>query len=215
MHIPDGFLDAKTWIGLSVVSGGAIMVAAMRTRKEGDEKRIPLMGVMAAFIFAAQMINFPVAGGTSGHFVGGVLAALLLGPFTGVLIMSTVLIVQCLVFQDGGVTALGANIFNMGIVGSLGGYFIYKLLDALLQRPRWMSKRNIIMIFSSAWVATVIASIFCAAELACSNTVPFRIAFPAMAGVHALIGIGEGLITIGVVSFIYRVRPDLFQVEKI
>jgi cobalt/nickel transport system permease protein len=215
MHIPDGFLDAKTWVSLSAVSAAGLALAAARTRKEGDEKRIPLMGVMAAFIFAAQMINFPVAGGTSGHFMGGVLAALLLGPFTGILIMSTVLIAQCLVFQDGGLTALGANIFNMGIVGCVGGYYIYKLLDALFQRPGWMSKRNILMIFGSAWASIVLAASFCAAELAFSNTIPFNIAFPAMAGVHAFIGIGEGLITVGVVGFVYKVRPDLFEIEKI
>lgn len=215
MHIPDGFLDAKTWVSLTAVSAAGIAIAAARTKKEGDEKRVPLMGVMAAFIFAAQMMNFPVAGGTSGHFMGGVLAALLLGPFTGILIMSTVLIVQCLVFQDGGLTALGANIFNMGIVGCAGGYYLYRLLDALLQRPAWMSKRNMLMVFGSSWASIVLAAAACSAELAFSGTVPFNVSFPAMAGVHALIGIGEGLITVGVIGFVYKVRPDLFRIEKI
>ena len=117
MHLPDGFLDTWTWIGMSVISGIFITVAVRKANKTISEKHIPLLGVMAAFIFAVQMFNFPVGGGTSGHFMGATLIAILLGPWASVLIMTTVLFVQCLVFQDGGITTLAANIFNMGVVG--------------------------------------------------------------------------------------------------
>ncbi len=215
MHIPDGILNTETWAGLGAVSAAGIAIAVARTRKEGDEKRVPLAGVMAAFIFAAQMINFPVPGGTSGHFVGGVLVALLLGPFTGLLIMSSVLAVQCLVLQDGGITALGANIFNMGVVGSLASYYIYSLLDNLMLRPAWSSARKTLAVFAASWAAIVLSAVFCAAELAVSGLVPFRIALAAMAGAHAFVGLAEGFITAGVLAFIFRVRPDLFELEKI
>ena len=121
MHIPDGFLNAATAVTTSVVSAGGIGYSVKRANKKLGEAHVPLMGIMGAFIFAAQMLNFPVAGGTSGHLIGGALAAILLGPWAGTLIMACVLIVQCLVFQDGGITALGANIFNMGLCGQLRG----------------------------------------------------------------------------------------------
>jgi cobalt/nickel transport system permease protein len=211
MHIPDGFLDTKTWALLDVASAGAIGLAVRRTRQALGEKQIPLMGVLAAFIFAAQMINFPVAGGTSGHFMGGVLAAVLLGPLSAILIMAVVLVVQCFVFQDGGITALGANIFNMGVIGAGLGYFIYRGLGNITRRIGPAS----VAIFIAAWLSIVLASGACAVELAVSGTVPLRIALPAMAGVHALIGVGEGLITVLVVAFISRTRPDLLTIERV
>jgi cobalt/nickel transport system permease protein len=211
MHIPDGFLDTKTWVGLSAVSAGMLGLAVRKTRHVMGEKQIPLLGVLAAFIFAAQMVNFPVAGGTSGHFMGGVLAAVILGPLSGVMIMSVVLIIQCLVFQDGGVTALGANIFNMGIVGSVVGYYIYRGVSMV----RRSSKFSSFAAFVAAWLSIMLAASACAVELALSGTVPIKVALPAMAGVHALFGIGEGIITVLVLNFISRVRPDLLEVEKV
>ena len=168
------------------------------------------MGVMSAFIFAAQMINFPVIGGTSGHLLGGVLAVVLLGPYAGAVVLTCVLIVQCLIFQDGGLTALGANIFNMSIVGTMGGYFIYRIISRI-----WEGNRGIIMGTAIAsWFSVVAASAFCAMELGISGTSPLKIVLPAMVGVHMLIGIGEAVITIIVVKFILQVRPDLIYKLK-
>ena len=124
MHIPDGFLSAPVAVATGVVAVAAIAVAVKVTNKKMGEKQVPMMGVLAAFIFAAQMLNFPVAGGTSGHFVGAALAAILLGPWATVLILSSVLVVQCLIFQDGGLLALGANITNMGVIAAFSGYYI-------------------------------------------------------------------------------------------
>jgi cobalt/nickel transport system permease protein len=210
MHIPDGFLDAKTWATLGVVSATAVGWAVKRAGKRMHEKGVPLMGVLAAFIFAAQMINFPIAGGTSGHFLGGVLAAILLGPSTGLLIMTTILIVQALIFQDGGLLALGANVFNMGLIGSVGGYYLYLIAERLIG---W--RLAALPAFIAGWSSIVLAAAACALELAVSGTVPLLLALPAMAGFHALIGIGEGLITVAVLGFISQVRPDLLKLQKV
>jgi len=211
MHIPDGFLDLKTWGTLWAVSGATVGYALKKIKKETDERKIPLMGVTAAFIFASQMLNFPVAGGTSGHFVGGVLAAILLGPWAGLLVMVSVLTVQCFIFGDGGLTALGANIFNMGIIGSVVGYYLYKFLEKIM---RGKQKELFIPAFIASWIATVLAASFCALELSISGIVPLSLSLPAMAGVHALIGIGEGVITLLVLTFIKRVRVDLLTPER-
>ncbi len=208
MHIPDGFLDLKTWSTLWGVSGVTVGYAIKKV-EEADEKKVPLMGVTAAFIFAAQMLNFPVMGGTSGHFVGGVLAAILLGPWAGVLVMTTVLVIQCFMFGDGGITTLGANIFNMGIIGSLVGYYIYTFLSRVMKH-----KGFFVPAFIASWTATVLAASLCAIELSISKTVPLSVSLPAMAGVHALIGIGEGGITLLVLSFIKKVRADLLVPER-
>jgi cobalt/nickel transport system permease protein len=163
------------------------------------------MGVMSAFIFAVQMLNFPVAGGTSGHFLGGVLAAILLGPYAAAIVIAVVLTAQCLIFQDGGLTALGANIFNMSFIGAIGGYLIYVGIHRVIKSKAGMMASAGI----AAWFSVVAASSFCAIELAISGTSPLNIALPAMAGVHVLIGIGEAIITCLVLSFILKVRPDL------
>jgi len=213
LHIPDGFLDTKTWASLILVSGAAIGASASKAGRSTDGKRIPLMGVMAAFIFAVQMLNFPVAGGTSGHFMGTMLSAFLLGPYTTVLVMSSVLIVQCLVFQDGGLTALGANIFNMSGVGIIAGYGLYAAFSRFL-RPG-SSAAGKALLFVSAWLSVVGASLACALELSFSGTVPAKAVLPAMLAVHALIGLGEGAITVAVAGFIGKIRPDLLRLERI
>mgnify|MGYP001606507574 CR=1 FL=1 len=133
MHIPDGFLNTKPFLALYGISFLAIGISVKKTNRKHGEKNVPLMGVMSAFIFAAQLLDFPIAGGTSGHFMGGVLTAILLGPWTGLLIMTAILIVQCIIFQDGGLTALGANIFNMGIIGSVFGYYIYLPITKIIK----------------------------------------------------------------------------------
>jgi cobalt/nickel transport system permease protein len=166
---------------------------------------VPLMGIMSAFIFAAQMINFPVLGGTSGHLFGGVLAAILLGPYAGAVVLTCVLIFQCLVFQDGGLLALGANILNMAVIGTLGGYFIFSVVNQMNSGK----KGFLIAAAIAAWFSVVLAASFCALELSISGISPLGVVLPAMAGIHALIGVGEAVVTVAVLSFILKVRPDL------
>jgi cobalt/nickel transport system permease protein len=208
MHIPDGFLSVIVSIVLWLVSILAIAYALRRVSKDMDERKVPLMGVLAAAIFAGQMLNFTVLGGTSGHLMGAAIATILLGPWAAVLVMSTVVGVQALVFQDGGLLALGANIFNMGLVGVAVSYFVYRSLFALSKNQRW---GIFLGGFISAWTSIFIASLAAALELAFSGTSPANIAIPAMAGIHALIGIGEGLITLGALAVIYASRPDLLK----
>lgn len=205
MHIPDGFLSTPTWASAWLISAGSIGYCIKKTKEMLKDKMVPLMGVMSAFIFAAQMLNFPIVGGTSGHLLGGVLAAVLLGPYAGAIVISCVLIVQCFIFQDGGLTTLGANIFNMAIVGTMGSYFIYRLFSKLING----AKGIIIGTAIAAWLSVVAASSVCALELAFSGTSPLNVALPAMAGIHALIGIGEALTTCLIIGFVIKVRPDL------
>ena len=212
MHIPDGFLNIATVATTYAVSAGGIGNAVRLANKKLGEKQVPLMGVLAAFIFAAQMLNFPVAGGTSGHLIGAALAAILLGPWAAVLIMSCVLIAQSLIFQDGGLLALGANIFNMGIVASFGGYYIYRLVTSLLGDGR---RGKLVGGFAGAWGSVFAASIVCAIELAVSGASPIVVVLPAMGGFHVLIGIGEGLITGAVLSLVLATRADLLQLQRI
>lgn len=208
MHIPDGFISTPVAVGGIAVAAGAVAYAVKATNRRLGERQVPLMGVLAAFIFAAQMLNFPVAGGTSGHFMGAALAAILLGPWAGLLIMTCVLLVQCLVFQDGGLLALGANIFNMGIVGCFLGYYIYRGVILVMG-----SRRAAALIGGglAGWASIVVAALACALELGVSGTVPLRVALPAMGGVHVLIGIGEGLITAAVLALVMAARPDLME----
>ena len=214
MHIPDGFLAARVWAPLWVVAGGGLWYCIRRVDAELKDKAVPLMGVMSAFIFAAQMLNFPVAGGTSGHLLGGVLAAVLLGPWAGAVIISIVLAVQCLVFQDGGITTLGANIVNMALIGAGFSYAIYALARSAL---RISVKRRLDPIIAAvavaSWCSVVLASAACAVELALSGTSPLKVVLPAMIAVHSLIGVGEAIITCSIVACIVRVRPDLIYVS--
>jgi len=212
MHIPDGFLNAATAATTYVLSAGGVSYGVKEANRKLGDRHVPLMGVMGAFIFAAQMLNFPVAGGTSGHLIGGALAAILLGPWAGTLIMACVLIVQCLVFQDGGITALGANIFNMGLVACFLAYYLYRAIVSLMGESR---TSRLVGGFVGAWASVFVASIACAIELAASGTSPLQVALPAMAGVHALIGIGEGLITTAVLGFVMATRPDLLELAKV
>ncbi len=209
MHIPDGFLDTKTWVVLDIVSAGFLGTSILKVKNYLDERKVPLMGVMAAFIFAAQMLNFPVGGGTSGHFMGGVIASILLGPWGGCLVMSSVLIVQCFLFQDGGLTVLGANIFNMGVLGSIGGYYIYLALSKTIK-----GRKGILTgAFLASWCSIMVASGACALELALSGKVSLIVVLPAMLIVHAFIGAGEAIITVSALSFLLKIRADLLEQE--
>jgi cobalt/nickel transport system permease protein len=207
MHIPDGFLDGRTMAATAVLSAGGLSLAVRQLRRQLPRRRVPLMGLAAAFVFAAQMLNFPIAGGTSGHLLGSVLIAVLLGPAAAVLVLAAVLIVQCLVFADGGLLALGANIFNMGIVGGVGGYAIYRCVQRLAG-----GQRGVIMGAAfAAWCSAAIAAVLVAGELAISGTAQWAIVFPAMVNVHLLIGLGEAAITVLVIVAIQRTRPDLID----
>jgi cobalt/nickel transport system permease protein len=208
MHIPDGFLDTKTIVATSAFSLLGVGRALSVLKTQMSPRKVPLMGLAAAFIFVAQMINFPVAGGTSGHLLGAVLVAVLLGPSEAILVMSVVLIVQCFLFADGGVLALGANIFNMGILATLGGYYLYRLVALPLRSERG----KFVAVAFAAWFSTVLAAVCCSGELAWSGTVPWSVGFPAMTGIHILIGIGEAFITALVLAAIYATRPDLLSV---
>lgn len=210
MHIPDGFLSTETWAAAWVISAGAVGYSVKRTSRVLKERTIPLMGVLSAFIFAAQMVNFPVMGGTSGHLLGGVLAAVLLGPYAGATALACVLTFQCLVFQDGGLTALGANIFNMAVAGTVGGYGVYRMIA----RTSADKRAVIVGTAVASWFSVVLASVFCALELAASKTAPVGVVLPAMAGVHALIGVGEAVITGTIVATVLKTRPDLLYKPK-
>ena len=205
MHIPDGFLSLPVYSGFWAAAIGFLGASLKKTRESLGERFIPLMAVSASFIFAAQMLNFPVLGGTSGHLIGGVLAAVLLGPYAGIIVLALVLIIQCFVFQDGGITALGANIFNMAVVGAGLGYLIYDFIRRRMPGRRW----RLAGVFIASWLSVIAASAVCALQLALSGTAPFHIVFGSMVFVHVFIGLGEGLITSLVVSFILKVRPDL------
>jgi cobalt/nickel transport system permease protein len=209
MHIPDGFLSAPVLVITWIIAIGLITVALNRVQTEYQDRAVPLMGVCAAFIFAAQMINFPIPGGTSGHLLGGTLAGALLGPWAGSLVMAVVFIVQGVVFQDGGITAMGANIFNMGLIGTFGGYYLLRAVRNAIGRDKLSGMVTGTAV--AAWVSVVVASTFCAFELAISGTVPLNVALAAMVGWHILIGLGEALITVATITFVWRTRPDLLH----
>ena len=205
MHIPDGFIDGKTAATTALLSAAGVGLALRHARRNLPPRRVPLLGLAAAFLFAAQMVNFPVAGGTSGHLLGGVLVAALLGPSAAIVVLTTVLIVQCFLFADGGVLALGANVFNMAIIGAAGGWGIYRLVCGWLPGIRG----QVAAVAFAGWCSTVLAAISCAGQLAWSGTVAWPAGFTAMAVVHMVIGIGEGLISALVFLAIQRTRPDL------
>jgi len=210
LHAPDGFVSVPIAIGMWLVTLVVVAYAVRRTNRHLDERTVPLLGVMAAFIFAAQMFNFPVIGGTSGHLLGGVLAAIMLGPWAATLVMTAVVAVQAILFQDGGLLIMGANIFNMGIVGTLGGYAVYRGVAAVLggeERGRLPAAAI------AAWVSVVAGALSMALQLGASGVTPLELALPAMLGVHALIGIGEALITVAALAFIGVTRADLFRLR--
>jgi cobalt/nickel transport system permease protein len=212
MHIPDGFLSAAAMGSTYVISAVGGANAVRLARDKIGEKHIPMMGILAAFVFVAQMLNFPVAGGTSGHIIGAALVAILLGPWAAVIIMSVVLIAQSFIFQDGGLLALGANVLNMGIIASFGAYYIYRSLNILVGSSL---RGRLAAGFLAAWGSVVLASITCAIELAISGTSPIAVVLPAMAGIYALIGIGEGFVTVAILSLVMSTRADLLRLQRI
>jgi cobalt/nickel transport system permease protein len=206
LHIPDGFLSGGVALACGVLAIAAVTYALRVANVELDEARVPLLGVLAAFIFAAQMLNFPIAGGTSGHFLGATLAAVLLGPWLACLVMAVVIAVQAFAFADGGISALGANVLNMGVLGALlAGLLVAGLVKALPHtRAAFLGVVAIV-----SWVAVMVGAAATSVELAVSDTVPLATSLPAMLGVHTLIGIGEAVITAAAVSAVLASRPDL------
>jgi cobalt/nickel transport system permease protein len=207
MHIPDGFIGAGTSLAAGAAAIGGLGVASRRAARALGDEGVPLAGLVAAFVFAAQMLNFPVAGGTSGHLIGGALAAILVGPWVGAICLAVVLLVQAL-FADGGLTALGLNVVNLAILGTIGGFGLFRVARRLLPRDR-----------SGVLAATAVASlgsVLLAAAgftlefaLGSNAAIPMRTVAGAMLGVHALIGIGEAFITVATVGAVLSVRPDL------
>jgi len=198
-----GWLIAVIFLGISL----------KLLNKKLDDRHITLMAVLAAAIFVAQMLNFPIAGGTTGHLVGAALASIILGPLAGTMILTVILIIQCLVFGDGGLTALGLNILNMAIIGCLVGWYIYRVFP---------NKYKIAGIFAAAWASVFAVGLACAVELALGFSlsggaygISGAIAFPAMLISHAFIGIGEAIITTGIVAYLARVSPSMLKLPKV
>ena len=208
MHVPDGFLDAPTSLATATVAAVGVAAALRGARREVDDRVAPLAGLVATFVFATQMLNFPVAGGTSGHLMGGALAAVLVGPYTGLLCLTVVLAVQSLLFADGGITALGTNVVLMGLVTVVVGYGVFRAVQLVL--PKRLS-----MVAPAAAVGALASVVLSAATFvglyATGGAVPIPLdtLLSAMVGVHVLIGIGEAVITFLVVASIVSVRPDL------
>lgn len=208
MHIPDGYINLMTSAGTGVVALGGVGTALKRSGRNLAEKQIPLAGLTAAFVFALQMINFPVGAGTSGHLLGGALAAILLGPSLGIVVVAVVVIVQALIFSDGGVTALGLNLFNMAVITAPVGWGVFRGMMKILPKT---TASSIAATMAAAWVTMIISSTAFAFEYALGGQggVAPGTVFAAMTGVHAVIGIGEGLISAVVVGAVLAVRPDL------
>ncbi len=216
MHIGDGIMAPPIWVLGYII---AIPILAYATKKTGNtlgNTQIPILGVLAAGIFVAQMLNFPVGGGTTGHLVGAALAAVLLGPYAAVVILTIVLVVQAFLFGDGGVTALGLNILNMAIVSSFVAYAIYAFGKTITSEKVGMY----ITIFIAAWASIVLSATMCGIELGASAAlspeygIPSIIAVPTMVITHMFIGIGEGAVTVLVVAYIAAVRPDIILTMK-
>lgn len=208
MHVPDGFLDATTSLATAGVAAGGVAAALRGARRELDERTAPMAGLVAAFVFAAQMLNFPVGAGTSGHLLGGALAAVLVGPWTGVLCISVVLIVQALLFADGGITAVGTNITLMSLVAVVAGWLVFRTLQRLLPATtRWVAPAAAV----AAFVSVPVTAAAFTGLYAVGGTAPIALdtLLTAMLGWHALIGLGEAVITGLTVASITAVRPDL------
>ncbi|MFI5459580.1 MAG: energy-coupling factor ABC transporter permease [Isosphaerales bacterium] len=208
MHIPDGPLDSSVAIVTGMIGAGGLVFALRQLERRLGERTTVLMGTMSAFVFAAQMVNFPAGPGVSGHLLGGVLASVLLGPWAGAVVIAAVLLVQCFLFADGGVTALGANFVNMGLIGAVLGYAIYAPIRRSIGGPKGV----LIAAMVAAWFSVLLAAGAFAVELAASGRrADFLQILSWMALVHAAIGLGEAIITGLVVRFLLVRRPDLFE----
>jgi cobalt/nickel transport system permease protein len=206
MHIPDGFLSLPTSVSLIGASSTGLALSIVKTSQELAEKQVPLLAVTAAFVFAAQMLNFPVGIGVSGHFLGAMLAAILLGPYASFIVISIVLVLQALIFKDGGLLTLGANIFNMAFLGGLLSAWFFIGLKKILPKTKGVF---LAIVGVLSWLSVVLSSFACSVELAMSGTFQFAPVAWSMFAIHAIIGLGEAIITVAVVSLVLGVRPDL------
>ncbi len=209
LHIPDGFLSVAVSVIFWLITMVFVGIAARQVQKDFEDRQTPLMGILAAFIFGAQMLNFPIAGGTSGHLLGGALAAIVLGPWAAILVMTAVIGAQALLFQDGGYLVMGANIFNMGILTALIGFGFYR--SAL----RGSTRLKLVIAGVAAWLSVMAGALSTSLQLWLSGTSSLRVVMPAMLGVHAFIGIGEAIITVGALAFIMKTRPDLLRDSEV
>ncbi len=207
MHVPDGFIDIPVSAAAFVLSAMILALAVVKARTDLDDRTAPLAGLTAVFIFAAQMINFPVAGGTSGHLLGGALAAILVGPWAGMLVITVVLVVQALLFADGGLTAIGINVLNMGIVTVVVGWLVFRLGVRFVRSVKGAA----IVAGAAAFISVPVSAMAFVVEYALGGTAPVSLTAvaAAMGGVHVLIGIGEGIITGLVVAAVLAARPDI------
>jgi cobalt/nickel transport system permease protein len=208
VHVPDGFLDAPTSLATGALAAGTVALALRQAKRELDDRTAPLAGLTAAFVFAVQMINFPVGAGTSGHLMGGVLTAVLVGPWTAVLCMTVVLLVQAVLFADGGLTALGTNVTLLGLVAIGVGYGVFRMVTAVLPRTRTstLAAAGLAAFLSVPVAALAFVGLFSVGALA---DVPLGTVASAMLGVHVLIGLGEAAITVAILGTVLAVRPDL------
>ena len=218
MHLPDGLLDPITTIVLWIITITVMILGYFRMgkmfEKEDSEKLVPYIGVLAAIIFAFQFVNYPVPGGTSGHLVGGTLVAIILGPWASVIVLFLILVIQSL-FGDGGITVLGANAFNMGIIGGIVGFYLVMLFVRLLNKTKMKEEYKLTIATAiGSYIAIVLASFICGIEIAISGTIPFEIAVPAMVFWHILIGIGEAIISALIVFYIYKTKPDFITTKS-
>lgn len=205
MHIPDGLVDPATAVVTTAVGAALVAYALKKSKESLDDRRIPIVGLTAAFVFAAQMVTFPIAGGTSAHLLGGAMAGILLGPWLGGLAMTVVYLVQAIGFADGGITALGANVIAVGFLPAVGGYYLFRGLTKVLPGTRMSYLGSVA---AASWATTVAASALVATFISFGGPLPL-IAFPIMVGVHAVVGFGEAVISTSVIAAVLGTRPDL------
>lgn len=203
MHIPDGFLDTKTIVITNVISFGLLAAAFRKVNRHFSPERIPLMGVLAAFAFVAQLLAFPVIGGTSAHITGAVLLAVIVGPYTSLVLIATILLMQSLIFQHGGILTIGANLLNLGVIGSLGGYVIYAI------------RRNFFTAGMAAFITVLLGGILAGFELAWSGRMDLRTALIGMSAAQLIAGAMEAFVTVSILGVIRKVRPDLLELETV
>ncbi|MHC1709738.1 MAG: energy-coupling factor ABC transporter permease [Methanomassiliicoccales archaeon] len=210
--MPDGLMDPIVLLSGWAIALPAIALALHRLRKNLDERAVPFMAILAAGIFVAQMLNFPVAAGTTGHLIGATLAVALLGLYGGIVVMTTIMVIQCLVFGDGGLTALGLNLLNMAVIAPLVAFGILKMTRKGLDNWQGFG------VPLAAWASVLIAALFCGVQLALSYSlsdggygIDALLSIPTMGIYHAIIGVGEAIITTGVVLFLSRVAPETLE----
>lgn len=205
MHVPDGLINPGTAVVTWLVAAAIVAYALRRAQAELDDRSIPIVGLTAAFIFAAQMVTIPVAGGTSAHLLGGAMAGIMLGPWVGTLVVTVVYVVQAIGFADGGITALGANVLAMGVLAAVGGYYLFQALTAVLPRTRWAYLAAVAVV---SWMTIVAAAALVSVFIVFGGPLPLA-TFPVMIGVHMAVGVLEAVISTSVVAAVLATRPDL------